>query len=277
VTDQSIATAVSLQLSAARNARDLGGYRTTDGRTVRYGTALRGDALTRLTDEDVAALARLGLRTVVDLRGSDEVEANGPDRLPESPGAPIRTLHLPVFESQHDIYATLQEALSSRDAAAQRAVLGDGGGERMMVEMYRWFVTHPGNRGRFAEVLRLLADPEGVPLFFHCVAGKDRTGWAAALLLTALGVDRATVYEDYLLTNERSAHTVETILTSFRTRGLMEEPELMLPLLRAEPAYLDAAFAAVEEGWPSFGAFLADGLGLDDAVLGGLRRNLLSD
>ncbi|WP_052433131.1 tyrosine-protein phosphatase [Streptacidiphilus carbonis] len=269
----------SLGLRAAANARDLGGYRTADGRTVRTGVALRSDALHRLADGDLDVLTALGVRQVVDLRGLNEVQENGSDRLPEAvpagADAPVRLVHLPVYSAEHDIYIALRDVLAGQDAAAQHALLGDGGAERIMTEMYGWFVTDPAIRGMFARTVRLLADPDGVPLLFHCTAGKDRTGWVAAIVLTALGVDRETVYEDYLLTNVRSAALIERIMEVFDARGVMSDPTLMLPVIRAEAGYLDAAFAAVAAGWPDFDAFLAEGLGLDAATLAALRKNLL--
>jgi protein-tyrosine phosphatase len=147
----------------------------------------------------------------------------------------------------------------------------------MMTGLYRWFVTDPVARERFAAVLRLLATPDAPPVLFHCTAGKDRTGWAAALVLTALGVDRATVVADYLLTNVRSGAIVDQIMAGFYRRGLMEDPSLLLPMFRADQAYLEAAFEEVAAGWSSFEEFWRAGLGLDDAVLAGLRKNLLGD
>ncbi|MHA6761869.1 tyrosine-protein phosphatase [Streptacidiphilus sp. PAMC 29251] len=275
MTDPQTAAARSLGLHTAANARDLGGYRTADGRTVRAGVALRGDALNRLNDADRAVLAGLGVRAVVDLRGMNEVRENGADLLPED--GSVRLVHLPVYSPEHDIYLSLRDVLASQDAAAQRAMLGDGGAERIMSEMYAWFVTDPSIRGLFAEAVRMLADPDGTPLLFHCTAGKDRTGWTAAIVLTALGVDRATVYQDYLLTNARSAALIDRIMEVFRSNTVMDDPSLMMPVIRAEAAYLDAAFAAVAAGWPTFDAFLTDGLGLDQATLAALRKNLLAD
>ncbi|GAA2142889.1 tyrosine-protein phosphatase [Kitasatospora kazusensis] len=289
-------TARSLGLQGAANARDLGGYRTGDGRTVRHGVALRADALNRLTEGDLAVLGSSGLRRVVDLRSLDEVREAGPDLIPGLPAAEVRdaefsdtpvtveptdpdglTLHhLPVFAADFDIYVALRDALAGRDAEHQRAVLGDGKAHRMMIGLYRWFVTDATARDRFASVLRLLAAPDGPPVLFHCSAGKDRTGWVAALMLTALGVDRETVFEDYLLTNTRSAALIESIVESFGTRGLMKEPTLLLPVFRAERSYLEAAFEEVAAGWATFDEFWRDGLGLDDDTLEGLRRNLLT-
>ncbi|MBV6701596.1 tyrosine-protein phosphatase [Kitasatospora aureofaciens] len=285
----------SLGLRGAVNARDLGGYRTTDGRVLRAGTALRSDGLNHVTVDDLISLRALGLRRVVDFRSLDEVREAGPDRLPGLPAAEfardlpagaevtlepatadgVTLHHLPVFARDFDIYVTLRDALADRSPETQHALLGDGRAAAMMTGLYRWFVTDPVARERFATVLRLLAAPDGPPLLFHCSAGKDRTGWAAALLLTALGVDRETVLADYLLTNERSAPVVGRVMDDFGTRGLMREPELLLPVFRAEPGYLAAAFGEVEAGWSDFGAFWRDGLGLDDDVLAGLRANLL--
>ncbi|MFI9269731.1 tyrosine-protein phosphatase [Kitasatospora sp. NPDC052896] len=285
----------SLGLAGAVNARDLGGYRTADGRVLRGGVALRSDGLNRLTEADLELLLGLGLRHVVDLRSLDEVREAGPDRVPGLPVAdvsavelsaePVRldspdpdgiTLHhLPIFAADFDIYVALRDALADRDPVRQHQLLGDGKAAAIMTGLYRWFVTDPVARERFAAVLRLLAAPDGPPVLFHCTAGKDRTGWTAALLLTALGVDREAVIEDYLLTNIRSAAIIERIVDSFGTRGLMSDPSLLLPLFRADLAYLDAAFAEVEAGWPSFDAFWQAGLGLDDTVLSGLRKNLL--
>ncbi|MFI6444982.1 tyrosine-protein phosphatase [Kitasatospora sp. NPDC050543] len=293
---EALAEARSLGLRGAVNARDLGGYRTADGMVLRHGVALRSDGLNRLTDADLDALSALGLRQVVDLRSLDEVREAGPDRVRGLPVAEIdsaelsatpvtveRTTpdgvtlhHLPVFAADFDIYVALRNALADRSPEKQRALLGDGRAAAMMIGLYRWFVTDPIARERFATVVRLLAAPDGPPLLFHCSAGKDRTGWTAAIILTALGVDHDTVFTDYLLTNERSAAIIENIVDSFGTRGLMREPELLLPVFRADRRYLEAAFEEVALGWDTFERFWQDGLGLDDEVLAGLRANLLA-
>ncbi|MDH6703489.1 protein-tyrosine phosphatase [Kitasatospora sp. MAA19] len=288
----------SLGLRGAVNARDLGGYRTAGGRVLRRGVALRSDGLNHVIAEDLAPLRALGLRRVVDLRSLDEVRETGPDRLPGLPvadlaaAAPAVTAgtavtveaaapdgvtlhHLPLLAKDFDIYATIRSALADRSPQKQRALLGEGRAAAMMVGLYRWFVTDPVARQRFAILLRLLAAPDGPPLLFHCSAGKDRTGWAAALVLTALGVDRETVLADYLLTNERSAPVVRRVMGDLEARGLMREPRLLQPVFRADPGYLAAAFDEVGAGWSDFDAFWRDGLGLDAAVLAGLRANLL--
>ncbi|MFE9422631.1 tyrosine-protein phosphatase [Kitasatospora sp. NPDC006697] len=285
----------SLGLAGAVNARDLGGYRTADGRVLRHGVALRSDGLHRLQEADGALLGALGVRHVVDLRSLEEVRDAGPDLmpglavavLPLDGGDPLvlpgvdpdsPTLHhLPVHARELDIAAVLRRTVAECDPVAARAELGDGGAARMMIGLYRWFVTDRVARERFATVLRLLAEPAAPPVLFHCTAGKDRTGWMAALLLTALGVDRETVLADYLETNVRVGALVDTLVASYGTRGLMAEPELLRPIFTADRSYLEAAFEEVEVGWADFHDFWRTGLGLDDAVLAGLRKNLLED
>ncbi|MFJ4677040.1 MULTISPECIES: tyrosine-protein phosphatase [Kitasatospora] len=277
MTAPSTETARSLGLAAAVNARDLGGYRTADGRTVRPGALLRTEALSRLGEADRALLGAIGLRHVIDLRSLDEVRHLGADlvpglaeavlpvdaaatlSVPSADGLGPTLHHLPVFSADFDLYVELRRALGTGDPTAMHAVLGDGRGTAMMTSMYRWFVTDAVARSRFATVLRLITEADGAPVLFHCTAGKDRTGWTAALLLTALGVDRETVLADYLLTNDRSAALIARV-----------DP-LMQPLARAEAVYLEAAFEELALGWSGFEHFWQDGLGLTERHLAALR------
>jgi protein-tyrosine phosphatase len=165
-----------LALRTAFNVRDLGGYRTADGRAVRWRRVLRADGLHRLDDADLAALGSLGVRTVVDLRTTGEVEERGrvaADRL----GA--RWVHLPVLR---EIWSA--ELLDASDDVV--AFLAARYGE-MLDE----------GREALTGALALLADDEHLPLVFHCSAGKDRTGVLAALLLDLCGVDRHVIAHDY--------------------------------------------------------------------------------
>ena len=143
-----------------------------------------------------------------------------------------------------------------------------------MLAIYRWFVEAPAARAAFGTAVRRVAYASG-PLLFHCSAGKDRTGWLTAVLLGALGADRATIVDDYVLTNEVAgpamAHTMELLNAR---RGVPRE--LLWPVLAAEPAYLDEAFGAVEERYGGLDGYLRDGLGLDDDELAALRRRLLT-
>jgi protein tyrosine/serine phosphatase len=161
-----------VRFEACFNFRDLGGYPTADGREVRRGVLYRSDSLHRLSDDDLASFTALGIRTVIDLRTSDELAEHG--RVADDDARTFR--HVPFDEVAHDGYLRphAQEYLAFADL----------------------------RRDRIAHALQHLAEGDG-PFVFHCMAGKDRTGVLAAILLAALGVNDDTIGADYALT-ERS-------------------------------------------------------------------------
>jgi protein-tyrosine phosphatase len=142
-----------------------------------------------------------------------------------------------------------------------------------MVQLYQWFITSPLARETFAEALRLVATPEALPLLFHCTAGKDRTGWLSAIILSALGVDRPTVMADYLRTNELNADGNAFVLSRLANR--VDDPSVLVPLLEARREYLEAAFARAEESYGGMDGYLREGLGLSDEARQTLRAALL--
>ncbi|WP_174186841.1 tyrosine-protein phosphatase [Nocardia barduliensis] len=222
----------ALGLHGVQNARDVGGYRTGDGRIVRTGLVYRTGQLNNATAADLAALTERRVRSVHDLRTAYE-RALGPDRVPAGAIAHWDDV---IGHAPPEVVATTLTG-------------GDG--------LYRAFITAPGANEAFASVLRDIIGADGAVLF-HCTAGKDRTGWAAAVLLTLLGVDRATVTEDYLLSN--------------RYRNARADD----PLNGVQQSWLDAAFDQVNRTHGDFAAYVRDGLRLDDRQVAALRARLLS-
>jgi protein-tyrosine phosphatase len=245
-----------LGLHGAPNARDLGGYRCVDGRVVRPGMLLRSEALTYATEADLDVLHGLGLAMVIDLRGEAEAAGRG-----TGPWPGPRT-HLPTTDVTQTVFAELVSAGPNAEPRDEDILV------KIMVEMYRQFVADESGRSAFSAALNLIAETTrgGQPVLFHCTAGKDRTGWLAALVLTGIGVDRADVYADYLLTNERSSTgrgaeaRARLLATLHRMVG---ESQPLLPLIEVRPVYLDAAFAEVEARYGSVEEFLVSGLGFD--------------
>ena len=143
----------------------------------------------------------------------------------------------------------------------------------MMANLYRGFVHNPGSRAAFAQTLRLIAAPEQLPLLFHCTAGKDRTGWLSAVLLTALDVDQDVIVADYLRTNEVAIGLHDVILSLLE--GKVPDPSVILPMVQARPAYLEAGFAEAQRLYGGMARYLRDGLDVDEDRLAALRTNLL--
>jgi protein-tyrosine phosphatase len=267
------AVALTLGLVNAANARDLGGYATADGRRVRRGLVYRANALNRLTDADVELVRGLGLACLVDFRHQTEIELVGANRLPTPP--PGRVIGMPLFDPDHDVVTKISAALRGRSpggAPMVETISEPGAAADGMTRLYRWFASAPAARQVFADALKLIATPGALPLLFHCTAGKDRTGWLAALLLSALGVERSTVVEDYLRTNELNAKSTAYLLKTFGDR--VPDPAVLLPLFEARREYLDAALAEVDR-YGGIEPYLTEALGLDDAVVAALRDTLL--
>ena len=143
-----------------------------------------------------------------------------------------------------------------------------------MREVYVAFVRSPEARASYAGLLTALAT-EPLPQLFHCTAGKDRTGWAAALLLELAGVDRETILADYLLTNEVSSATREKYLALIGEHLGADKVAVYEPTMVVEPSFLDAAYAAVAEDFGAVDNYLRSGLGLSDEVLARLRDRLV--
>ncbi|GGV50802.1 hypothetical protein GCM10010277_45720 [Streptomyces longisporoflavus] len=262
-----------IPLQGAVNVRDLGGYRTYDGERVRYGQVFRADALSKLTDTDVAVLARLGLKKVVDFRVPAEVRYDGPDRLPAGLAPTAR----PV--SDNGLFATLTAVIGSGDPVKQEEMLGGGRADAFMREVYRSFVTDGPNRAQFAATLRDIAyggkGSPGSPLLYHCTAGKDRTGWTSYLLLRAVGVPGQSAVRDFLASNTYRGAYDAKVREGLKQSGLMQNPDLLIPLQEVRTGYLEAALAEVKAEYGSLDGYLRKGLGLDVRTILALRERMV--
>jgi protein-tyrosine phosphatase len=249
-----------LGLEGAPNFRDLGGYETEDGHSVRWGLFYRSDNLAHLTDADLEKVAALGIRLVCDFRGPDE-RAEEPDRLPAID--PPAVAELEIVDASFSATA-LRERISSGDLDTLDL-------RQLLIEANRLFA------GRFApqyaDMFERITRPENLPALVHCTAGKDRAGFASALILRTLGVPMETVTEDFLLTNHYTAAKIEHTLLLLRVFSLFRtDPERVRPVLGVEPAYLEAAFAEIDARYGSFDRYRREALGLDDAELASFRE-----
>ncbi|MET7300248.1 tyrosine-protein phosphatase [Embleya sp. NPDC005575] len=258
----------SLGLRSAPNARDIGGYRTDWGLSVKYGQVFRTDALGKASDADVARLASLGVDESADFRTDTEIAGNGANKLPA--GTPIK--NLPIADG--NLTNITNAAVGSRDPIKQQELLGDGKAAAALENIYRGFVDDPAQRAQFTTVLRDIAD--GKSVIYNCTAGKDRTGWMTAIILKAVGVDDATVYADYLASNDNLRARNEGTKAGLKAAGLMQDPTLMDPLLYVQKSYLDTAFTQVQKKYGSFDDYLRKGLNIDPITELKLRAQLLT-
>lgn len=237
-----------LALQGASNFRDLGGYPTTDGRTTRWRHIFRSNHLGQLTAADVEIVRALGVRSAFDFRGREE-RAAGICALNE-----VAVHSLPI---EPTVVAALRAELASGSLTAALAI-------ELMRESYRNYVRH--NTHSFRALFGHLLE-DRAPLVIHCTAGKDRTGFASALILHALGVADDVIAEDYLLTNRHYK------------LGASSASDLPADVLDAigsvEASYLAAAFDAVRSEYGDLETYLRDGLKLGTAERTALKARYL--
>lgn len=261
------APGAAIPIPSVPNLRDLGGYRTVDGTTVRTGVLYRSVALSELSDDDVAAFASLGIRTVFDLRTEAERTAR-PDRRLDG----VQEVLLDVLADSTDAAPAQLESLVG-DPASAGEHLGNGQAQLLFERGYREFVSLPSARAAYRAFFSALLEDSTVPALFHCTTGKDRTGWAAATTLMLLGVQRSDVVADYLHTNRDLLPALQPLVDGFAAQG--GDPTLLEPVLGVEAEYLEAALDEMDHEFGSLAAYFRDGLGLDHDAQDELRARLL--
>ena len=249
-----------LPVAGTFNFRDLGGYPGAGGRHTVWGRVFRSDNFGEVRPETWRQLHEMGLREVFDLR-HDAERTRDPSAIPRDIGITVST------------FAIGGEAAEAPDVVELLASGGDDGfGLEFMLGLYQDLVTDHG--AAFAELLTHLADEHRLPAVFHCTAGKDRTGLAAALLLRLLGVERELVLDDYeLSTTYRSNPRIEILRPRLEAAGV--DIAAVRPFLSAPRPALAGALDTIDDRHGSVEGFLVAN-GLDPAVPARLRDLLLS-
>ena len=232
------------------NFRDLGGYRTGEGRTVKWQRLFRADGLHRLTGSDLTRLADLGLVTVIDLRTGQELEEVGRISEPD-----LTYHHLPMLDVLPD--RTTYPAWVDASYVAERY-------EGMLEK----------GADAVAEALLILADPASYPAVFHCTAGKDRTGLLAAVVLGLLGVSDEDIITDYTLSQEAMGRML-TWLRAERPDVREQIDSSAAAIVAAEPGTMSLFIRRLRQRYGSF-AMYAESLGVGGAVAA-IRQALLDD
>ncbi|WP_424214077.1 tyrosine-protein phosphatase [Streptomyces sp. BI20] len=261
----------ALPSTTVANLRDLGGTPLADGRSIRPGVLLRSGQLDRLDLAGDPTVAALGLGTIVDFRTEAE-RVDHPDRTPEG----VRNLVGDVFADKvaaGEMAAAAQLKDLLRDPALAERELGGGKAQALFGDIYRGFVTSESARAAYRMFLTEVADEAAGPVLFHCTAGKDRTGWAATIVLTLLGADEETVMAEYMSVNAAVREAFAPMIEGFVAAG--GDPEIVLALIGVDPAYLRAALDEVELRHGSMDKYVREALGVPDETVAALRARLV--
>ena len=245
------------RLASLENFRDVGGtaagYPTVDGRVVRRNAFYRSNALTQ-NAADAAVLDSLGIAAVYDLRTPGEIER-------ASDALPANAAYVKInVTGREDVITTMLDSDASAVSSMERA--------------QRLYVTDAVQRAAFGSLLSQLASTAG-PQLIHSSAGKDRAGWAAALLLSIANVPFDIIMQDYLLSNTYMANSISARVEARRQESGDLAANAEKPLASVQTSYLQASFDQVQSSYGTMSGYLTRGLGLAQSTVDTLRDRLL--
>ncbi|MDF1692289.1 MAG: tyrosine-protein phosphatase [Zhongshania sp.] len=251
-----------LALEGGSNFRDLGGYTTADNKTVRSGVLFRSGTMSSLTSADEKTLNKRHFKTVVDLRSQEEL-ALYPNRW---------VSHNPSISYINHPYSVAEMKLNAPEG--KNKPIGIEGFYGNISELYQ-----PQMKMYFQELLN-----NNTPLVVNCSAGQDRTGFASALLLSALGVPRETIAQDYLLSTQYRRPAVERgdvdLEAAAKTNAFAKmmlhynkkESKGPMPLITADGTpFINIAFAHIEQKYGSVENYLDQALAVDATEINKLK------
>ncbi|WP_071334364.1 tyrosine-protein phosphatase [Burkholderia contaminans] len=253
----SVAPVTTPRLRSVSNFRDTAGpdgtgYVTTSGAKMKKGVIYRSSALA-LSAADIATVGTLGIRQVRDLRTPAEIKTQ--------PDVPLAGA---TWQNLNVLGAASIDPIPTTGATATA----------FMSSMYRAFVTSDTAHASYHALFTGFAG-SGENLVLHCTAGKDRTGWATAILHTILGASEQTILTDYLLTNVYSASEIAASVVQAKKAGGQNAADMMAVLQGAHTDYLQAAFDQVTASYGSMSSYISNGLQLDQATLDAIRQHML--
>ena len=263
----------SINLTSVNNARELGGYITNDGRKIKHGVLLRTAVLNKISSEDITRLTQnYNLSVIADFRMSFEAAAK-PDPVIEG----VKYVNLRVIDEELFMREIEKRLAGEKDPFELLKTTAESG--VINENMYIDFLS--GNFGKkaysefFKELLNL---PEGRSLLFHCTQGKDRTGCAAMLILSALGVSEDIILEDYMLTNIFNADLIEKDRKMLLSRGIKEDAlwwKYMFVLNSVKKELMTNALSWLKENYGSPVGYIINELGISEDEIEKLKLKFL--
>jgi len=256
-----------LEISSVVNLRDIGGYKTRDGKVVRKKLLYRSGALGRCSSDDMLKLGGLNLKCDFDLRLDNE-RADLPDRLP--PGVNVIGLNV-LADSDGSASAQLGRLLRRPGEISPEKTTELA--QAAMAQAFRELVTLPSARKAYRALFLALGDEAKLPAIVHCTYGKDRTGWAVAALLTLLGVPEQVVIDDYLRSNENVLPAYQRTIDAYAKAG--GDPAVARIIVGVRAEYLKAGLDEVKSRYGSIEGYFSKALDIDAAGEQRLRDRFL--
>ena len=253
-----------LNFEGIANFRDLGGYATEQGQHVKWGALYRSGTFARSSRGDLQGLQKLQLSALIDFRSSMEKEEE-PNFLPDPPGFTL--IEIPTLDDGNKaLVGEVMERVESGDFEGFDPNLA-------MIKANQQFATE--FTPQFRQFMHTVLDAKGTPIVWHCSAGKDRTGFASAILLRVLGVAQDVVMRDYMESKQHALEARKNQLLLLRTFKGDEAADKLAIMMGVEEAWLRAAFDEIDAHWGSFDNYVREGLQLSAADIAQLHSQLL--
>jgi len=242
-----------------QNFRDLGGYVSADGRTVKHHLFYRSAHLAHMSEKDMKNFNELNIKTIVDYRSEAEAK-----RLPS-----------PIFKQM-----TIENIAPILDLQAVVRSVDDMSGEELIKHlkegtMHDFYQSIIFDNEAYKRLMTIIQDRNNLPLLNHCTAGKDRTGIGSALILLALDVPEETIVQDYLLSNNHLSQIVSFMKSRLKDKLTDEELQLVEPFMSVREQYMSDVFSAIKDTYDSYDAFFTDQFGLTMDIRERLKDNYL--
>lgn len=253
-----------LHFEKIQNARDLGGLKNKEGKTIRAGMLLRTANLSETTEADMRKLSEeYHLAKVIDLR--TEMERNQkPDVVPET----AEYVTNPIFDER--VFGISHEKTEQLNPNEMEIPA--------LEDLYRMMLSEEMCRENFSRAVWFVMEHDFTAgsVLWHCTEGKDRCGLLAVFLLSALGVEREVILEDYLLTNETNVPKAEMISKQLEAMGMSAARiEAIKNTFLAKESYLNAAYEVIEKQYGDMDRFLREGLGITEEMIVSFREKVL--
>ena len=250
-----------LKFENITNFRDVGGYTTQYGRSVKWGKLYRSGNFSKATISDLEQLDVLGLSKVIDFRSEME-KTHSPNRLPNA--LQDKVVEIPITDQQNvDMIRSLHEGFTTGIFMTDEFSY-----HQFMIETYERFVID--YLPEFSKFFREILANKGAPLVWHCTAGKDRTGVAGVYVLMSLGVDRETAIQDYLL-SVKFADSWLHFMTKMTKRIGWKAANKFQGMRLVQREWIEKALQLIEQEWGDFETFRRDGLGVNDTEMEQLK------
>lgn len=276
--DQYVIAERTLPVEGMNNFRDMGGYETNSGKTVKWGKLYRSDHIHNATENGVAYLKTLGIHTIIDYRSDIEAQKYPNKQI----GEQVKTYQMDPSAHAAELAAQFQSSKEDEDVSLineiieqkEKGTLVDH--SNVVLTQYRTFVTKKESQEAFSKMLQIVADPSAPAVVQHCRGGKDRTGFGSMLVLGILGVKKEDLVQDYLLTAQNRIERNRIKMEGYKK--ITSDPVVLDQLysfIDTKPDFIEESIDTIVQQYGSFENYAKKELNLTKEMIQQMKEMYL--